>query len=1683
MSGVSSDPDSYEPVENGPQMPASVSPEVFFNKMTETQRLQHLQDSLYQAALIRRDHRQNGLREKATIQSNYTRLLGVIEGTASNTASCAAAVGKVGSILNAIKRASAHMDAADHDDGSGTPRHYSRLERTDDSAYESLKKGMYNKDKPAAAGQKIAVTMAKSSAPKDVVLRASHAMTTIGRQKALEEADNRGRNLSSLRESMKVATMNVRKQFVRSSSYPRAMYSVGVYHDFKEKYDEQRRVAKRLQAVCDGLEPRDQEVQLSKSLEVMERQIINQLALIKGLREKVRILREQSAGSLQMHPAAGGCISPGVQQPQAAVPSGVFTSTTPPLEGSFAMPSSLAARATSPPQNSLGAVDPSSFSGVPNDSILGASSTSLQRARLGSALKMLSTPVQGPKGDSCAVVVLDLDSGKYLWETFPETLRTQTEILHRVIRTEAARWRGYEALQRDDKYMFAFSSAFDAVQFALWLQVDLVNAEWSTILSETPETATEYITSNTSTGKSSGSNAQPQYLWRGLRVKVGIDIGAQGVIDPVFPNRVSYEGPALETADYLQKLAVGGEVLVTHSVSEAIDELYDKLGQPLFDDWGTVTYHPSRVGIRRLTPRIFESRRATFNRALSTAERTLREEEDEAQHAPTGRVTLATVMCPGFSLVRASVSEAALRDTMQRVFHCVNSMCRSEAGYISQMNLDSLVFVVAFDDPFCALKFSIDLQQSLLDQDWSAELARVAQCAPVRIRDKLLYNGVRAQIGVCQLQAAAQTFREPMEGKTMYRSKDSKISTLMAAAAVDGEVLISDSLLTLVMDRYDELGCPISDYVNSIPTPASDTLLRLYQVFSDNLKERAAFVSRELRLADENAELLNADIVVTMRQQVQGMQKKLEEKNDWIRRLYVTIDEKTEAIRDLRQYVLKRPFYDVDVPLLVHELDQGFAFPNEVVLAAFSFAHVEVLFDLEAASMPDAIDIYDAFLDKTISQYEGREVRRLPSRIARIVAFPDAHAAMACWLTIMKTSIHEDWPPRLEDSTHAGLFMASELYPGLQPDYVVWRGLRPTCAMHSAASLVRFNTLTRVFEIIGDDVNVMAEMLRCAGPGDCLVSARFTQLYREKLERSNHDLQLSEYGPFVRAVDTAQRFRARAMNQTFPVMKVNDLPKSRHFPALVAHLMMQDTYPALAEDFPSDVAMYNSCVMRTVELFKGRLMSSGESEFVVVFENYDDGCRFAVHIHTELLNACWSRELTRVYDFRELHMDGYDGPVLRGIRAKVGCHAWGDLVEILDLFSGRDQWYHPQLVVPLALAKTAHPGETLASEGAREALRKAYVAKHVEFFMEPCGVYKLDAASRKESLYQVLPVKLKGRVSYFVDEDKFYNDPQEAALRNKAARVFRKRHDKNAAGIATDCEFLKTCERNTNPFDDPIHRKTHKLFQKIRPQLDEERSRFLTCQETLALIETVSMMAEDTLFLGNPDDGVPYYSHLMLHQLENGRVCKDVFYKKDLGAQLLGNVLLSDAPQTVELDAPVQTSESTTVPPPTSDVVTLHDEVVGELGGAIVAAAADDLAGDAAAKTGATNFSFAAAAMAGGAVSLRKTVFSTNLLTLAIHPEDVLQLHIDVEWFYQLLKLHGLDNPVGFAVDFMAHAFKVCYPQTDPDEFDENVRWKKITSLTSVIGMDVSSIDFQKLRCSLLAYLALAFEEITQFEF
>lgn len=1596
------------PVPGMVQMTPSVTAEAFFG-MNEIGKLEYLQDRLYKSVLHRRGANSN---EHFMFQSNYKATMQMLNsqlaghgksalasigssssgGGGGSTTGGAAATGPIldeyhKQIALSNEREEVELDNRVVLEGTRQANDAITMAR-------QLTAGMTGKDKGVPLGEKLLASMPTASriARED----AKAATVTVFRQQEFHVIKERDQRIRDLNRIMTGALGDVKKQFLRSSSYPRAIYAVAPYADARKELVEVKRRLTKVQKIAEGAAPRDQERKLEQRITLMEEQNTNQLALVRGLRERVKLLR------LEIEQ----------KESQAAAQQGGG--------------SRFNSRATTP-RDDGGLQTPSGSSSKVEGLRSAVGRPSIHRASIGGLPPAaLPTPVTvPPRGDQCTAVVVELDSAVLLWENVPELMRSQAEIFANAVRTQAAFSGGFEVAAKDDRFFYVFSCVVDGCMFALQLQQRLLDCDWSPVLSDNAETPTELFPGSAN-----------QFLWRGLQARIGIDVGALPVVEPLLNNKTTFEGPAVDVAGYLQVLAIGGEILISSAVAELGKDLPGAPGVIL--EWGTSNYHKSRTRISRLIPTHLLARKERFQRNLNNSERSRAEEREEAAaeqvHPPANHVTLVSVFFPHADVIREEAPEVHARDTLQRCSHLVLRLAKAELGYISYQNTDTMRFVLAFDDTVGALRFAMELQKVLLTQEWHNSILAITQCSVIRLKGNVIFCGPRARIGIHTCASVPGKYVDPLTRKTVFRSNDSKFSSYFAAAAMDGETLISHQLVALVTRNLDELENPVCNYAADVSVPTADGLLRTFQMFPLLLRFRAAFVNREMRLKDESQELANRDVVAVVQNQVHLLQDKIEQKDSWVKRLDHQLGEKSLTIAQIRSFVLKQPFATVDVNERLTALDPSCGMvPPEYCCVAISFACSDELFDVEPTAMPGAVAHYNILLDEAMKACKGEELRRSPSQTARIVAFDEQHKALEFWLYVTRRSNNLDWPLKLDDLTGSSILMASELFPGLQSDQTVWRGLRPIGVLEPLLHSNKFNCITRQFDFLLECINDVADKLSQCSAGDLILSPKYALASRDRIERTCLEVTLAEYGPYFRITDNQQRFRNRAMTQAFPPRGVSVLPPLRKGKFLVVHVLCHD-HPQ-THKFTKDLTVFNEVVMKTIMEFEGHAVYTRDSEFLVTFSEPQKGVQFAVHIHSKLMQAMWTLEVRRVRDFREQTIE--NRIVARGLRARVGVHFIPNVAYTYDLFTGTESWFHSSMHVAFMLAGAAHSGETFLSEEAKNHLRRAQEEGLLDAFIEPCG--RLVEIAATTDIYQAFPTNLRGRCALFIEEDRRKNNPEEIALAAQEDRVYQRRRERFAALIQRDAEFLDRCERSLNPFDDPVSKKTHHLHMHVKAQMHADRSRFLTCLGALEVLESVNMLAEDAFYLGHQDKGLPIHTHLMMYEMENGEMARNPVLDKYYASELLGADLLPEKPPELSGEGMVATE--------TTRQSQRRQSVAPGM----------------AIPTAAKNTSVSAAK------EMARTTF--------IMPEDMAMVHIDVERFYNLLKLYGAKDRPGFLQEW-TKTYAVIVPSNEQIAESIDERLLEMAGQCAVLGMDIADVDPKIVRRSIVANLSRAYQEI-----
>jgi predicted ATPase/class 3 adenylate cyclase len=170
------------------------------------------------------------------------------------------------------------------------------------------------------------------------------------------------------------------------------------------------------------------------------------------------------------------------------------------------------------------------------------------------------------------LVVTDVEASVKLWERHADAMREAMRTHDAVLRDAASRAGGYEVRRDDDSFLFAFAVPLQAVFFCLEAQQDLLKARWPEALG-----GTEHAREITRAGNP---------LFRGLRVRMGVHLGAADARPNPKTGRMDYTGRVLKRARRVAGAGHGGQVLVTQAAWREVESQQYRLDEPVVVDLG-----------------------------------------------------------------------------------------------------------------------------------------------------------------------------------------------------------------------------------------------------------------------------------------------------------------------------------------------------------------------------------------------------------------------------------------------------------------------------------------------------------------------------------------------------------------------------------------------------------------------------------------------------------------------------------------------------------------------------------------------------------------------------------------------------------------------------------------------------------------------------------------------------------------------------------------------------------------------------------------------------------------------------------------------------------------------------------------------------------------------------------------
>ncbi|SCV03528.1 LAMI_0H08878g1_1 [Lachancea mirantina] len=165
-------------------------------------------------------------------------------------------------------------------------------------------------------------------------------------------------------------------------------------------------------------------------------------------------------------------------------------------------------------------------------------------------LRRMQPEIAPPTGN-LAMVFTDIKNSTFLWELFPDAMRSAIKIHNDIMRRNLRIFGGYEVKTEGDAFMVAFPTPITALVWCLSVQLKLLDAEW-------PEEITSIQGGCLITDKLG------KKIYLGLCVRMGIHWGCPVPELDVVTQRMDYLGPVVNKAARVSGVADGGQITLSN---------------------------------------------------------------------------------------------------------------------------------------------------------------------------------------------------------------------------------------------------------------------------------------------------------------------------------------------------------------------------------------------------------------------------------------------------------------------------------------------------------------------------------------------------------------------------------------------------------------------------------------------------------------------------------------------------------------------------------------------------------------------------------------------------------------------------------------------------------------------------------------------------------------------------------------------------------------------------------------------------------------------------------------------------------------------------------------------------------------------------------------------------------------
>ena len=866
--------------------------------------------------------------------------------------------------------------------------------------------------------------------------------------------------------------------------------------------------------------------------------------------------------------------------------------------------------------------------------------------------------------------------------------------------------------------------------------------------------------------------------------------------------------------------------------------------------------------------------------------------------APTDGVSIVCVAPENVAALFDEKNNIPLKVRQQALNSFCETVERTKGprGYVSRKfhHCYEIVYQNATD----AAVFALKLQLRLLEVEWP-DILMLAEFASARVKGQLVFNGIRARVGMHVVETTQKRI-DPMYGTARFGGKGTDFASVLASVAKGGEILVTATALNVFSENVVLLDHPCFDAACGIPLPGYDAISTAFQVFPQALKLRGPYLVREHKLPDEPADDRTEAIDTLVKQlatvqdtleakckYIARLEKRADDKSAVIRDIrkevlgkgFPTVDVAVEL-----QKLETNMYFETKTLLCIgiaHAQDLVEVWPDEMsefvdIMDEFIQEFLPTYRGVELRRVPSGMVRILMFDD----QVTAVEFWLTVARQSMHLKWPDKLAASDKAGVVM-----------LSDMPHAG-----HIAHGL--DDVVWRGLRPVAGLVHGRPECSLNPCTRMMVASGAVVNDCVSLMLRARDGECYAPVAMHEDLQvrcdEKVDMVSVDAlpaigvcRIVPTDPqLVGRYEDAKRYNTQLSGEEAqPVLQKHVVRRDKGF---LVHIVMQST-PVLSDstEFFADKALFHTCVRKVIAEYDGSVVTSTDNEYLAGFHDFSKGAEFSLHIHVALLAQQWSERLLRLPEYAPRSVG--HGRVMGGILVACGAHTIPDIALSVDLVAGQDVWVHKEVALAYMLAREAHFGETLASSDAKSIIEAISGARHATY-CECSGDILMLQEKATANAWTCLPHGLKGRLALFLYDDAQRCTTESLERFNRREQRRGLRREFLAKEMALERGACQAMEPMIPSIHKPAPERNRMLFKNIRAVARNCHFKKRTAENTMALLETVAMMSEDPLYqtekmveLNTP----PQHQALLFHTLHHYPACQSLHFNRSLANRLM----------------------------------------------------------------------------------------------------------------------------------------------------------------------------------------------------